>query len=107
MISARQPAVTGRFYPNDRDTLQRDVHQYLATKATPAPALGCVAPHAGYIYSGAVAGAVFAEMDLPQRIIVLCPNHTGKGRALAIMSSGAWETPLGQWPQLILPWRML
>jgi MEMO1 family protein len=45
-----------------------------------------------------VAGAVYANIDLPQNIIVLCPNHTGKGRPLAIMSSGAWETPLGQAP---------
>jgi MEMO1 family protein len=95
MPLTRQPAVAGRFYPKDRDTLQKDIRQYLSTHAKPAPALGCVAPHAGYIYSGAVAGAVFAEMELPQRIIVLCPNHTGKGRPLAIMSTGAWETPLG------------
>src|SRR5271168_1465760 len=94
----RQPAVAGRFYPKDRDTLQKDVQSYLATQAIPIPALGCVAPHAGYIYSGAVAGAVFAGLDIPRRVIVLCPNHTGKGRPLAIMSSGAWETPLGLAP---------
>jgi AmmeMemoRadiSam system protein B len=93
--TVRHPAVAGRFYPKDRDTLQKDLQSYFPTHATPAPALGCVAPHAGYIYSGAVAGAVFAGVDLPQRIIVLCPNHTGKGHPLSIMSSGAWETPLG------------
>jgi MEMO1 family protein len=94
----RHPAVAGRFYPRDGDTLLNDVQQYLSTQATPAPALGCVAPHAGYMYSGAVAGSVYANLDLPQRIIVLGPNHTGKGRPLAIMSSGAWETPLGPAP---------
>ncbi len=56
---------------------------------------GCVAPHAGYMYSGQVAGAVYSRLDLPQRCIVLCPNHTGKGQPLAIMSEGGWETPLG------------
>jgi AmmeMemoRadiSam system protein B len=96
--TVRHPAVAGRFYPKDRDTLQKELQSYFPTQATPAPALGCVAPHAGYVYSGAVAGAVFAGVDLPQRIIVLCPNHTGKGRPLAIMSSGAWETPLGPIP---------
>jgi AmmeMemoRadiSam system protein B len=50
------------------------------------------------MYSGAVAGAVYAQLDLPRRCIVLCPNHTGKGRPLAIMSTGSWETPLGQAP---------
>jgi MEMO1 family protein len=92
----RHPAVAGRFYPRDRDTLLKDVQSYLGARAKAVSALGCVAPHAGYIYSGAVAGAVFANLDLPQRYIVLCPNHTGRGRPLAIMSSGTWETPLGR-----------
>jgi AmmeMemoRadiSam system protein B len=96
--TVRHPAVAGRFYPRDRDTLLKDVRSYLSTQAAPAPALGCVAPHAGYMYSGAVAGAVYSNVDLPQRCIVLGPNHTGKGLPLAIMSSGTWETPLGQAP---------
>jgi AmmeMemoRadiSam system protein B len=94
----RHPAVAGRFYPRDRATLLKDVRSYLTPSAATVPALGCVTPHAGYIYSGAVAGAVFAQVDLPHRIIVLCPNHTGRGRPLAIMSTGTWETPLGQAP---------
>lgn len=94
----RHPAVAGRFYPGDRDTLQQDVDKYLSPQTAPTPALGCVVPHAGYIYSGPVAGAVYAQLQIPQRIIILCPNHTGKGRPLAIMSNGAWETPLGQIP---------
>jgi len=96
--TVRHPAVAGRFYPRDRATLLKDVQSYLSPQAAATPARGCVAPHAGYIYSGAVAGAVFANLDLPQRCIVLCPNHTGKGRPLAIMSNGAWETPLGSLP---------
>ena len=94
----RHPAVAGRFYPRDRDTLLKDVQSYLGAREETAPAFGCVAPHAGYIYSGAVAGAVFANLDLTKRCIVLCPNHTGRGRPLAIMSSGTWETPLGSVP---------
>jgi AmmeMemoRadiSam system protein B len=58
-------------------------------------ALGCVVPHAGYMYSGHVAGAVYAHLDIPERCIVMCPNHTGLGHPLSIMSHGAWETPLG------------
>jgi hypothetical protein len=94
----RHSAVAGRFYPKDRDTLLKDVQSYLLPQAAAIPALGCVAPHAGYIYSGAVAGTVYARLNLPQRIIILCPNHTGKGRPLAITSQGAWQTPLGQAP---------
>ena len=60
------------------------------------PALGVVVPHAGYIYSGQVAGSVYSRIVLPSRTIILCPNHTGLGTPLSIMSSGAWQTPLGQ-----------
>ena len=94
----RHPAVAGRFYPDDRVTLLKDVLEYFPRRTTIAPALGCVAPHAGYMYSGPVAGAVYAQLQIPQRILILCPNHTGKGRPLAIMSNGRWETPLGQVP---------
>jgi MEMO1 family protein len=58
-------------------------------------AIGCVAPHAGYIYSGAVAGAVYSRVQIPRHCVILCPNHTGKGQPLAIMADTAWQTPLG------------
>jgi AmmeMemoRadiSam system protein B len=61
-------------------------------------AIGCVAPHAGYIYSGGVAGAVYSRLKIPERCVILCPNHTGKGRPLAIMASTTWQTPLGEVP---------
>ena len=97
--AVRHPAVAGRFYPRDPDDLRAEVRSYLAQagaiKHAPLRALGCIAPHAGYMYSGHVAGAVFARVEIPPRCIVLCPNHTGMGRALAIFSEGAWETPLG------------
>jgi hypothetical protein len=77
--------------------LRRDISSYLP-KATAAPAIGCVVPHAGYMYSGHVAGAVYAQLALPKRLVVLCPNHTGMGQPLAIMSRGTWATPLGDAP---------
>jgi len=91
----RHPAVAGRFYPRERARLAADLRSYLPAGAAAAPAMGCIAPHAGYVYSGAVAGAVYAAIDVPLRCIVLCPNHTGVGFPLSIMSSGTWETPLG------------
>jgi len=98
----RRPAVAGRFYPSDPEDLRTEARGYLsqATSMNQAPvrAVGCIAPHAGYMYSGHVAGAVFARMEVPKRCIVLCPNHTGMGRALAIMSEGGWQTPLGDVP---------
>jgi AmmeMemoRadiSam system protein B len=96
----RHPAVAGRFYPDDPDDLRAEALGYLSqpTKQTPMRALGCIAPHAGYMYSGHVAGAVFARIEVPRHCIVMCPNHTGQGRALAVMSEGAWQTPLGDVP---------
>ena len=94
----RHPAVAGRFYPSDPDDLRAEVESHLSPPQQTVSAMGCVVPHAGYVYSGDVAGAVYARLDLPRRIILLCPNHTGMGHPLAIMSTGAWQTPLGQAP---------
>jgi MEMO1 family protein len=99
MVSlVRHPAVAGRFYPRYPDDLRAEVQSYLSPPGEAASALGCVVPHAGYIYSGRVAGAVYSRLDLPRRCILMCPNHTGMGHPLAIMSAGAWETPLGRVP---------
>ncbi|HEV3305956.1 MAG TPA: AmmeMemoRadiSam system protein B [Candidatus Sulfotelmatobacter sp.] len=96
----RPPAVAGRFYPRDPEILRGEVDTYLSRTSSPKTirGLGCIAPHAGYVYSGHVAGAVFSSLDIPQLCVVLCPNHTGIGRPLAIMSEGVWETPLGPVP---------
>ena len=93
----RHPAVAGRFYPHDPNALREEVSVYLSQGSSriPVRALGCIVPHAGYVYSGHVAGAVFAGLQIPELCIVMCPNHTGVGQPLAIMSEGSWETPLG------------
>jgi AmmeMemoRadiSam system protein B len=97
MTSAvRAPAVAGRFYPNQPDRLLRDIRDYTSPPQSRISAIGCVAPHAGYIYSGHVAGAVYARLEIPEHCIILCPNHTGRGVPLAIMSATAWQTPLGE-----------
>jgi hypothetical protein len=98
----RLPAVAGQFYPADSGELRSEVEAFTRPTDGPEPAkiraLGCVAPHAGYIYSGGVAGAVYSRLDLPARYIILCPNHTGRGEPLAIISKGVWRTPLGDVP---------
>jgi AmmeMemoRadiSam system protein B len=93
--TVRHPAVAGQFYPRNAASLLADIHSYLTPATEPIPALGCVVPHAGYMYSGQVAGAVYARLQIPARCILLCPNHTGMGHPLSIMTQGAWETPLG------------
>jgi MEMO1 family protein len=95
--SLRVPAVAGRFYPALADELLRDVREYISPRAESVTnAIGCVAPHAGYIYSGGVAGAVYSRIEIPEHCVILCPNHTGKGEALAVMATTAWQTPLGE-----------
>jgi MEMO1 family protein len=96
--SVRTPAVAGRFYPGRAEELLRVVRGYISAGESLAliSAIGCVAPHAGYIYSGGVAGALYSRLSIPKRCVILCPNHTGKGVPLAIMASASWQTPLGE-----------
>lgn len=92
----RPPAAAGRFYSADPVTLARDVDGFCAQPGGgKIAALTCVVPHAGYIYSGGVAGAVYGRLQLPRRFILLGPRHFPIGAQLAILTEGAWETPLG------------
>jgi len=94
--AVRAPAVAGRFYPRRTDELVRDIHKYMSDEESGrTSAIGCIAPHAGYMFSGHVAGAVYARLQIPRCCVILCPNHTGMGAPLAIMSGAAWQTPLG------------
>ncbi len=100
--SVRSPAVAGRFYPDKREDLLREVDRYLQPESlderTIDSAIGCVVPHAGYMYSGHVAGAVYRLLPAHSRYVILGPNHWARGSPLAIMSAGNWLTPLGQVP---------
>ena len=94
----REPAVAGAFYPAGAAELASGVDRFLAAGKSPAaPALGVLVPHAGYVYSGAVAGATYARVAVPPRVVVLGPNHTGLGFARAALApASSWRTPLGQ-----------
>jgi AmmeMemoRadiSam system protein B len=94
----RDPAVAGRFYGADGAVLGREVAGYLAAGVGRTPALGLVAPHAGYVYSGAIAGAAYGRIEVPAKVVVLCPNHTGAGADVALWPDGGWRTPLGRVP---------
>ena len=94
----RKPAVAGRFYPGNRASLEAEVRSYFDEGAPRVKSIGVVSPHAGYIYSGKVAGRVFSRVEVPRRVVVMGPNHRGGGGRVAVMSEGAWETPLGEVP---------
>ena len=91
----RLPTVAGQFYPAQPQLLTRELERYLEKEVPQQTAVGCVVPHAGVMYSGHVAGAVYARLELPPSVVILGPNHHGVGAPLAIMSEGEWETPLG------------
>jgi hypothetical protein len=97
-MSVRRPAVAGSFYDGEAGQLERDVRSHLAADCLSERAFGAIVPHAGYIYSGPVAGAVYSRLAVPRTAVVLCPNHTGRGAPAAVDPSDAWRTPLGDVP---------
>lgn len=95
----RPPAVSGRFYPSDKKKLALEIEQFTAagqSEKKKVPVLGCIVPHAGYMYSGHVAGAVYSAIEIPARSILLGPRHFPGGDAMAIISEGSWQTPFGE-----------
>jgi AmmeMemoRadiSam system protein B len=96
----RLPAVAGRFYPDNPEELTRLVREYAKPQPNinPAHAKACLVPHAGYKFSGHVTGAVFSRIAFPQKILILGVRHFPRGESVAIISSGAWRTPLGDVP---------
>lgn len=94
----RPPAVAGTFYPADARELAREIDRFTNADATrpKIAARGCVAPHAGYTYSGHVAGAVYAAIEIPARCILLGPRHFPRGEAMAILTEESFATPLGE-----------
>lgn len=93
----RQPAVAGSFYPADAARLNHDLDQLLPDSA-PQSARAIIVPHAGYVYSGAVAGELIAGTRIPQTVVLLGPNHHGAGRDVAVSGADRWATPLGDVP---------
>lgn len=91
----RKPAVAGQFYPSSASKLRAMIESMVTPDAAKSEVVGAVVPHAGYIYSGPVAAAVFSRIKFKDTFIILAPNHTGYGRPWCIMTEGDWQTPLG------------
>lgn len=96
----RPPAVAGTFYPADAATMHTTMSALfaLADSALPEPAAAVVVPHAGWVYSGAVCAQTIAEVSVPDTVVLLCPNHTGRGERIAVYAAGAWRLPDGEIP---------
>jgi MEMO1 family protein len=92
----REAVVAGQFYSGNPQELRRIIGSFICEPVSMLEAKAVLVPHAGYIYSGAVAGQVFSTVHLPRKIILLGPNHTGRGNPLALAPAGAWHMPLGK-----------
>jgi AmmeMemoRadiSam system protein B len=108
MKMIRKPIVAGQFYDADKENLQQSIKRCFLDKRGPGdlPKItdgnknirGVVVPHAGYIYSGAIAAHSYyhiANNGFADTFIILGPNHTGMGSGVSLMAEGSWETPLG------------
>ncbi len=96
----RQPAVAGQFYPGTETSLRTALSQVMPDSPSPTAGsvLGVISPHAGYVYSGGVAGRLFSRITIPDTVLIIGPNHHGVGAAAALYPEGEWLTPLGATP---------
>jgi MEMO1 family protein len=94
----RQPAVAGQFYPGSEGQLRATLSQLIPENAAPKPVKGVISPHAGYVYSGRIAGQVFSQVAIPDTVLIIGPNHHGTGAAVSLYPDGEWLTPLGTTP---------
>lgn len=98
--SVRKPAVAGQFYPGGRDQLKQNVEKYCSGgSAQTITSRFIISPHAGYVFSGPVAGKGFAVLDRSVRtVILLGPSHHAWFEGLALPAETAFQTPLGKVP---------
>ncbi len=96
-MSVRSPAAAGTFYPSRAEELRAEMARCLPAGER-AAALAAIVPHAGYRYSGRVAGEVFARIEIPRDVVILAFHHRGRGADVAVSSSHEWLTPLGRSP---------
>jgi len=94
-MSTRKPAVCGQFYPSSAKDLNSMISSFAGKEAQKDDVIGCILPHAGYVYSGKVAVATISRIKIKDTVVLLGPNHTGLGANFSIMPQGTWQTPLG------------
>ena len=94
----RQPAVAGQFYPGSPGELRDNLERLISRTSEKRRAKGVIVPHAGYVYSGGIAGKVYGMIDIPGTVLILGPNHHGVGEPAALYPGGEWLTPFGPVP---------
>ena len=92
----REPIVAGQFYSADASSLKKELSGFIPNIKNKVNAIGIVSPHAGYAYSGKVAGEVLASTKPKKTYVIIGPNHTGMGKPFGVDTRSAWKTPLGE-----------
>ncbi|MDD5348222.1 MAG: AmmeMemoRadiSam system protein B [Candidatus Omnitrophica bacterium] len=93
----RQPAFAGAFYPGSRSELNAEIKRLLDPEAKKRDCIACLMPHAGYPYSGPVAGATISCVEVKPTVLLIGPKHRALGNSnFSLMSAGSWKTPLGE-----------
>ncbi len=112
-MHARKPHVAGSFYDANGDSLLAYVQEqmrhakqeYLLSSKqnqhAPYPVDMVLLPHAGHFYCGHIIAQTLSQVQLPKTLLILGPNHTGKGSSstgFAVWAEGPWQSPLGDIP---------
>jgi AmmeMemoRadiSam system protein B len=91
----RRPVVAGAFYPGTTAALKAELAKYIDLNATKEDVVGLLMPHAGYRFSGAVAGAAISRVTFKDTFIIIGPKHYAPGEPISVWPDGSWQTPLG------------
>ncbi|MFW6169621.1 MAG: AmmeMemoRadiSam system protein B [Planctomycetota bacterium] len=95
-LSDRSPAVAGMFYPGDPGSIEQTLEQWSGEAAVERrPWRAALVPHAGWLFSGRIAAAVFSRIQMPSTIVLLCPKHRPGGVECAIAPWKRWLFPGG------------
>ncbi len=94
-MMTRRPAVAGQFYPGSKEEILSQLERFVEKGAKKEKAIGIMSPHAGWMFSGKGAGIAMSRVEIPRTVVVLCPNHRGRGADMAVMAEGTWELPSG------------
>lgn len=95
-LPVRRPAFAGLFYPDRRDRVDAELARLIKDVVPKTPARAVLVPHAGWRYSGRVAGEVYGRVAVPRLAVILGPNHTGLGPRGSVMTHGRWALPGGE-----------
>jgi len=92
----REPVVAGQFYSSSPEALKDEIASMVDKQAEKKDVIGVFSPHAGYPYSGHVAGILFSNIKITDTVVILGPSHTGIGPVFSLYTKDSWRTPFGE-----------